>query len=88
MADTIKSMTVETNNGAGVYSDHRPLRVPMSKPEWEEEGRREKYQEMLRENLKEVDQELRSMKRCQGQGRIDRNSIDAVYALTTHEEHH
>ena len=27
MADTIKSMTVEKNNGAGVYSDHRPLRV-------------------------------------------------------------
>ena len=38
---------------------------------------------MLGENLKEVDQELRSLKRCQGQVTIDRKSIDAVYEQLT-----
>ncbi len=83
MANKITSMTVETNNDAGVLSDHRPLRVSVqckqrheqqakvqnqgigpqwhppvdralmdisgiATPAWEEEGLKEKYQELLK----------------------------------------
>ena len=111
-------MTVETNNDAGVLSDHRPLRVSVqckqrheqqanvqtqgkgpqrhppvdralmdisciATPAWEEEGLKEKYQELLKTNLRESEKELRNMKHQRGRGTTDMNSINAIYDQLT-----
>ena len=118
MADKITSMTVETNNDAGVLSDHRPLWVSLQCKQrqeqqaneqdqgkgpqwhppvdralmdisciatsaWEEEGLKEKYQGLLKKNLREAGKELRNMKHQRGPDATDTNSINAVYDQLT-----
>jgi len=52
-------------------------------PAWEEEGLKEKYQELLKKNLREAEKELRNMKHHRGRDTTDMNSINAVYDQLT-----
>ena len=52
-------------------------------PAWEEEGLKEKYQELLKKNLREAEKELKNMKHQRGLDTTDTNSINAVYDQLT-----
>ena len=56
----------------------------ISTPAWEEEGLNEKYQDLLKKNLREAEKQLKNLKHQGGLDTTDTNSINAVYdQLTT-----